>query len=70
MKNVESRSANANGRSQKLQLFKRGRAMSGAPIISGTIQFAKPTVAGMIAPKTMISACMVVNWLKKSGSTN
>ena len=48
----------------------RGNAMSGAPIIIGIIQFAKPTQAGMTAPKTMISACMVVIWLKNSGCTN
>ena len=38
----------------------RGRAMSGAPIIIGIIQFANPTQAGMTAPNTMINACMVV----------
>jgi hypothetical protein len=42
------------GRSQKLQLFIRANAMSGAPICSGISQFAKPTKAGMIAPNTMI----------------
>ncbi len=53
--------------SQKLRLFMRAKAMSDAPICSGTIQFAKPTKAGMIAPNTMISPCMVVNWLNNSG---
>lgn len=48
----------------------RGRAISGAPIIIGTSQFANPTHAGMTAPNTMIKACMVVIWLKKSGSTS
>ena len=48
----------------------RAKAMSGAPICSGISQFAKPTKAGMIAPNTMISPCMVVNWLKSSGLTN
>ena len=62
------RRVNANGSSQKLQLFRRGSAMSGAPTIIGTSQFAKPTNAGMIAPKIMISACMVVNWLNRCGS--
>ena len=42
--------------------------MSGAPTIIGTSQFAKPTNAGMIAPKIMMSACMVVNWLNRCGS--
>jgi len=41
--------------------------MSGAPTCSGIIQFAKPTKAGMIAPNTMITPCMVVSWLKNSG---
>jgi len=48
----------------------RANAMSGAPIIIGICQFAKPTKAGMIAPNTMIRPCMVVIWLKKSGSTH
>ena len=45
----------------------RANAMSGAPIIIGICQFAKPTNAGMIAPNTMIRPCMVVSWLKNSG---
>jgi len=53
--------------SQKLKLFMRAKAMSEAPICSGSIQFAKPTKAGMIAPNTMIRPCMVVNWLNSSG---
>ncbi len=43
--------------------------MSGAPICSGIIQLASPVKAGMIAPNTMISPCMVVIWLKNSGCT-
>ena len=58
----------AGGSSQKLQLFMRGNAMSGAPICIGISQFAKPTKAGMIAPNTMIRPCSVVIWLKNSGS--
>jgi len=53
--------------SQKLKLFMRAKAMSEAPICSGSIQFAKPTKAGMMAPNTMIRPCMVVNWLNSSG---
>ena len=49
------RSSAAGGRSQNDRLFIRGNAMSGAPICIGISQFAKPTNAGMIAPKTMIS---------------
>ena len=45
----------------------RGSAMSAAPICIGIIQFARPTVAGITAPKTMTSACMVVIWLKTAG---
>ena len=41
--------------------------MSGAPIIIGICQFAKPTNAGMIAPNTMMSPCIVVSELKNSG---
>ncbi len=44
--------------------------MSGAPIIIGICQFAKPTNAGMNAPNTMIKPCIVVSWLKSSGCTN
>ena len=63
-------SVNADTSSQKLKLFMRGSAMSGAPICSGIIQFARPTVAGMTAPNTMTSACTVVIVLKKPGSTS
>jgi len=55
---------------QKDQLFMRGSAMSGAPIINGTIQLARPTKAGITAPKIITSACMVVIWLKNSGWTS
>jgi hypothetical protein len=51
----------AGGSSQKLQLFMRANAMSGAPIMSGICQFAKPTKPGMIAPNTMISPCIVTS---------
>ncbi len=57
---VASSSVKANGRIQKLKLFRRGSAMSGAPTCIGIIQFARPVQAGMTAPKIMISACMVV----------
>ena len=70
MNSVDSKMPKATGRIQNDQLFMRGSAMSGAPIISGIIQLARPTNAGMTAPKTMISACIVVIWLKNSGCTN
>jgi hypothetical protein len=66
---VTKSSANANGRIQNDQLFSRGSAMSGAPTIIGTSQFASPTNAGITAPKIITSACIVVIWLKKCGST-
>ena len=48
--------------SQKLTLFMRGKAMSGAPIMSGTNQFPKPPIiAGMTMKKTMIRPCAVMN---------
>ena len=70
MNSVEASMVKANGRIQKLQLFMRGSAMSGAPIIIGTIQLASPTNAGITAPNTMTRPCIVVIWLKKLGSTN
>ena len=48
----------------------RANAMSGAPIIIGICQFAKPTNAGMIAPNTIMRPCMVVSSLKNSGRQN
>ena len=54
----------AGGSSQKEMLFMRGNAMSGAPIMIGTIQLAKPPIsAGMTMKKIMISACAVVKAL-------
>ena len=62
-------SAKEAGSSQKEMLFMRGNAMSGAPIISGTIQLPKPPIiAGMTVKKIMIRPCAVTNTLKISGS--
>lgn len=48
------------GRSQKLILFIRGNAMSGAPIISGTSQFPNPPImAGITIKKIITNACAV-----------
>ena len=42
----------------------RGKAISGAPIMIGTIQLAKPPIrAGMTMKKIMMSACAVVKTL-------
>ena len=60
----------AGGSSQKLQLFRRGNAMSGAPIIIGISQLARPVATGISAAKIMISACTPISWLKNSGCIN
>jgi hypothetical protein len=70
MNRVEASNRNVGGSIQKLQLFMRGNAMSGAPIIIGISQLARPTKEGMIAPNTMTRPCSVVIWLKNSGSTS
>ena len=67
---MHSNKVNANGRIQKLQLFKRGKAMSGAPIMMGISQLASPVHAGITTPKIMTKACIVVMELKNCGSTN
>ena len=52
----------AGGSSQKEMLFMRGKAMSGAPIISGTNQLPKPPIiAGMTMKKTMIRPCAEIS---------
>src|SRR3546814_19475159 len=60
-KNETVNSVAPTGSSQKLKLFMRAKAMSDAPICKGIIQLAKPTNAGMIAPKIMINTCIEVN---------
>ena len=52
---VSSRAKDA-GSSQKEMLFRRGKAMSGAPIINGTIQLPNPPIiAGMSVKNIMMS---------------
>ena len=54
------RRRNEGGRSQKLILFIRGKAMSGAPIISGISQFPKPPIIiGITIKKIITKACAV-----------
>jgi len=49
---------------QKLTLFKRGKAISGAPIINGINQFPNPPIiAGITIKKIIISACEVIKTL-------
>lgn len=50
-----SRSRKDGGRSQKLMLFIRGNAMSGAPIINGTNQFPNPPIIIGITIKKIIT---------------
>lgn len=50
-----SRSKKEGGKSQKLMLFIRGKAISGAPIISGTNQFPKPPIIMGITIKKIIT---------------
>lgn len=45
-------------------LFSRGNAISGAPIINGTIQFPNPPIRiGMTMKKIITNACAVTNTL-------
>lgn len=55
-----SSSRNDGGRSQKLMLFIRGNAMSGAPIISGTSQFPNPPIRIGITIKKIITKAWAV----------
>jgi len=45
---------NEGGKSQKLKLFKRGNAISGAPINKGTNQLPKPPIIAGITKKKII----------------
>lgn len=55
----------AGGISQKLMLFIRGNAMSGAPIIKGTSQFPNPPIiTGITIKKIITKACAVTTTLK------
>lgn len=48
------------GSSQKLMLFRRGKAMSGAPIIKGTSQFPNPPIIIGITIKKIITKAWAV----------
>ena len=63
--NIEPSSSEKDGTSsQKLKLFRRGKAMSGAPIISGMNQLPKPPIsAGMIVKKIIVRPCAVTTTL-------
>ena len=52
------------GNNQKLKLFKRGNAISGAPIKIGTNQLPKPPInAGITIKNIIIKACAVTTTL-------
>jgi len=54
----------AGGSNQKDKLFKRGKAMSGAPINRGEIQLPKPPIiVGMTKKKIIMKACAVTTVL-------
>lgn len=55
-----SKSRKDGGRSQKLMLFIRGNAMSGAPIINGTNQFPNPPIIIGITIKKIITKAWAV----------
>ena len=50
----ERRSRSAGGNNQKLMLFNRGKAISGAPIMMGIIQLPKPPIIVGITIKKII----------------
>lgn len=54
------RSRKDGGSSQKLMLFMRGNAMSGAPIMSGTSQFPNPPIMIGITIKKIITKAWAV----------
>src|SRR5215208_5472372 len=43
--------------------FRRGNAMSAAPIINGTRKFPKPAKIGTMTRNTIVSPCIVKSWL-------
>ena len=51
---LKRRRTRAGGKSQKLMLFNRGKAISGAPIIRGSIQFPNPPIIIGITMKKII----------------
>lgn len=55
-----SKRRNEGGSSQKLILFIRGNAISGAPIISGTSQLPKPPIMIGITMKKIITKAWAV----------
>ena len=60
----------ATGSSQYDSAFRRGKAMSGAPIISGSTKFASPAKTGMTKRKISSEAWTLKRPLKVLASTN
>lgn len=59
-----NKSVNDGGNSQKLMLFSRGNAISGAPSISGINQFPNPPIMiGITMKKIITKACAVTTTL-------
>lgn len=60
----DTRSNKEGGINQKLTLFNRGKAISGAPIIIGTNQFPYPPIKpGITIKKIIMKACAVIKTL-------
>lgn len=64
IKKEHKSSKNENGRSQKLKLFKRGKAISTVPHIRGKNQFPNPLIRiGITVKKIITIACDVTTVL-------
>src|SRR3546814_4475895 len=64
------RRAKEGGSNQKLKLLRRGNAMSGAPIMSGTNQLPKPPMSAGIRTKKIITRpCAETKTLKSCESS-
>lgn len=62
----DTNNVNDAGINQKLMLFNRGNAISGAPIINGTNKFPNPPInTGITKKKIMMNACAVISTLYK-----
>ncbi len=62
-KNESSRMMPPKRKSQYESAFRRGNAMSRAPIISGTRKLPKPARIGTTTRKTIVVPCMVMTSL-------
>jgi hypothetical protein len=63
-RDLPNKSINEGIKNQKLILFKRGKAISGAPNIRGTNQFPNPPIrVGITIKKIIINACAVIKTL-------